>query len=90
MAAHDPEGTTTTSAPAKARRARRATGRASSGCPELHAGCPQQVWPRGTRTTMPACSSTVRAARATEGATMSDRQVRMSMTRMAVAQSSSP
>ena len=84
MAAHEPDGTTTGSSPANARSARRATGRAWSGWPALHPGWPQQVWRRGTTTSTPARSSTVRAARATEGATMSARQVRISRARIAI------
>ena len=56
----------------------RATRRASSGWPDVHPGWPQHVWRRGTATSTPARSSTVRAAFHTEGAATSARHVRMS------------
>ena len=83
IAAQDPDGTTTGSSPRKAFSACRATGRACSGCPELHPGCPQQVCARGTTTSTPTRSSTVAAARDTDGAIASARQVRMSIARIA-------
>ncbi|MEJ7584391.1 MAG: hypothetical protein WKF43_09980 [Acidimicrobiales bacterium] len=55
MVVHDPDGATTavapaSRAPANAERVVRATRAASGANPEFQAGCPQQVWPSGKRT----------------------------------------
>ena len=53
------------------------------GMPQLHPGCPQQVCARGITTSTPTRSSTVAAARDTDGAIASARHVRMSIARIA-------
>src|SRR5262249_27479408 len=55
--------------------------RAFARSPELNAGWPQQVW-RGTSTVQPASSSSLTAAKPTDGRIRSTRQVTNSPTRL--------
>ena len=64
MAAQEPEGTTTGSAPAKVLTVWRTTLRDAAQSPPLNAGWPQQVCPSGKRTSQPRCSSTSTVAAA--------------------------
>ena len=55
---------------------------ASARSPELYAGCPQQVCPGGTNTSAPPASSSLIAAKPTDGRIRSTRQVTKRPTRM--------
>src|SRR3972149_2293123 len=80
MPPHEPDGVTTKSQGAKAAITCSAMARALARSPELNAGCPQQAC-RGTTTVQPASSSSLTAAKPTEGRMKSTRQVTSSPTR---------
>ena len=65
IAAQEPLGTITGRSPANTLAAWRATWREAFQSPELKAGCPQQVWSSGNRTSTPSRSRISTVAQAT-------------------------